>query len=183
MNGTRMAVLVAPSGAGKTTAALKVVDLVRARGRTCGGFASPARLGSQSEKVGIDVLDIQTGERRLLATAEGALAGHHIGPFSFDSAGLDWGSEAFARGLKAGCDLLIADELGPLELEQGEGFAPVIPLLAGGHCRRSLVVVRPRLVNQWLAMVSGVEVETFFCTPGVRNRLPEDMIAWVFGEA
>ena len=45
------------------------------------------------------------------------------------------------------CDLLVVDELGPLELVRGEGWQAALEALAqGGYCL-ALVVVRPELLD------------------------------------
>ena len=47
----------------------------------------------------------------------------------------------------ADCDLLVVDELGPLEFESEEGLIQGMWALDDGHFRLGLVVVRPRLVH------------------------------------
>ena len=65
--------------------------------------------------------------------------------------------------------VVIVDEIGPLELEQGAGLAPVLPLLAGaGHL---LLVVRPSLADLVEALVP-VHRRTFIVvTPEHRASL------------
>jgi len=43
-------------------------------------------------------------------------------------------------------DLLVIDEIGPLECTRGEGLQAVWPLLAAQSYRTAMVTVRPRLV-------------------------------------
>jgi len=63
-----------------------------------------------------------------------------------------------AQDTVAGCDLLIVDEIGPLELEQGKGFAPILDLI---HWRSSRTCSAPakRETSPVLSTVEG------FATP------------------
>lgn len=45
-------------------------------------------------------------------------------------------------------DYLVVDELGPLELERGEGLTNAIELLKSDEYKKALVVVRPYLVEK-----------------------------------
>ena len=45
------------------------------------------------------------------------------------------------------CDLLIVDELGPIELERGEGWQNGIAALNSGEYQAAVVVIRPELLD------------------------------------
>jgi nucleoside-triphosphatase THEP1 len=93
-----------------------------------------------------------------------------VGPYSFDPAALARAlrvlrkaatlRQAFdrAQDTASGCDLLIVDEIGPLELEQGKGFAPILDLI---HWRSSRTCSAPakRETSPVLSTVEG------FATP------------------
>jgi nucleoside-triphosphatase THEP1 len=65
--------------------------------------------------------------------------------------------------------IVVIDEIGPLELEQGTGLAPVLPLLAGaGHL---LLVVRPSLAGLVEALVPGHRRTVIVVTPEHRTSL------------
>jgi len=65
------------------------------------------------------------------------LGGPRVGPYSFDPVGLDRALKVLEKAISGGCDLLMVDEIGPLELEQGKGFAPILDLV---HWRSSRTV-------------------------------------------
>jgi nucleoside-triphosphatase THEP1 len=66
--------------------------------------------------------------------------------------------------------VVVVDEIGPLELERGEGLAPVLPLLAAaGHL---LLVVRSPLVGLVEAIVPRHERSLIVVTPDNRMSLP-----------
>jgi nucleoside-triphosphatase THEP1 len=104
-------------------------------------------------KVGFEAMDVGSGERWPLAhtdpstgsgrgpsttlrqgSGQGSgdrqeLGGPRVGPYSFDPAALDRALRVLRRAIAAKCDLLMVDEIGPLELEQGRGFAPILDLI------------------------------------------------------
>ena len=129
--------------AGKTTLLLDLRAAARDAGLQTGGFLSPGRF-VQGVKTGIDLMDAASGATIPLATVGGQGA-IHTGHYSFDAA-------AFAAGVRwaeAGqtADVFLVDELGPLELVRGEGWAAVIPLLRARRFGVALVVVRPELID------------------------------------
>lgn len=132
--------------AGKSTLLLALRQAALSAGWTIGGMLSIARFEG-GEKVGIDVMDAATGQTQALATVSPQPGGPiHTGQYTFDADGLAAG----LRYAQAGCaaDLFIVDELGPLELVRGEGWAPALPLLRGRLFGAALVVVRPTLVAE-----------------------------------
>jgi nucleoside-triphosphatase THEP1 len=138
---------------GKTTLLLNVRTAEK-RLRV-GGFLSVARFEG-GEKIGIDLMDAATGERMTLAVAEssgasivanGQDANREVrtGHYRFDPAALAAGRRYAAAG--QGADLFLVDELGPLELLRGEGWADVIPMIRARTFGAALVVVRPELIE------------------------------------
>jgi nucleoside-triphosphatase THEP1 len=119
--------------------------------------------------------------RTLRSTSETPPTGHRrepggprVGPYSFAPAALARALRVLrkaatlrqacpernrrAEDTAAGCDLLIVDEIGPLELEQGKGFAPILDLV---HWRSSRTCSAPakRETSPVLSTVEG------FATP------------------
>jgi len=158
----RIVLLTGDKGSGKTTACRHLVEQARGLGLACAGIVSPARFEG-GVKVGIDVLDVRTGERRALAAVDtahvaseppgrDALSGAdglpgpiRLGPHRFDEAAV-----ARARDLldtACPCDVLVVDEIGPLEIERGEGWANALGVLREGDYRLAVAVVRPRLLE------------------------------------
>jgi nucleoside-triphosphatase THEP1 len=140
----RVVLLTGGKESGKTTACRHLVERARGLGLTCAGIISPPRLEGGA-KVGIDVVDVRTGERRALAEVDGRPAALRAGPHRFDEAAV-----ARARDLldtACPCDILVVDEIGPLELEGGRGWANALEVLRGGEYRLAVAVVRPRLVE------------------------------------
>jgi nucleoside-triphosphatase THEP1 len=136
------------SGVGKTTCCQQWGDSARAEGRRVGGLLSlPVMTGPQ--KTAIDLVNLATGERRPLAKLrQRSVNGEGIstGKWLFDTAILAWGNAVLGR--VTAVDLLIIDELGPLEFEQGQGLQAAFELIAAGNYRMAGVVIRPSLLQQ-----------------------------------
>jgi nucleoside-triphosphatase THEP1 len=139
----RILALVGASGAGKTTVCMKAASLARARGWRVAGFVSPARF-ERGEKVGIDVCDLRTGISSPLASI-GDGVGAPPGRWAMHAAGVAVGVRALAEA--AGSDLMVVDEVGPLELLHGEGWACALDSLCSGRFRLAVVSVRPALCD------------------------------------
>jgi len=141
--GKTLTILTAPSGAGKTTFCAHLAAQARQSGLSVGGFVCPA-VFENGKKVGIDMLDLASGQRRRLARRSLGETDATIGCWQMDEQVLAWGNEIIST-LKNE-DLIVIDELGPLELEQGQGYWQALQLLDEGcHCK-ALVVVRPALL-------------------------------------
>jgi len=142
-NGT-LALLTGGRGAGKTRWCEGLARAGRAAGLTVAGLVSPPVLVG-GEKTGIDLLDVASGERRGLAErARADLPGTEGLGWCFDPEALALGNALLARA--GACDLLLVDELGPLEFGRGSGLTAAFALLDSRRYRLAVVVVRPALV-------------------------------------
>lgn len=165
-------VLSGERGAGKTTTCLEIDRMASVRGFQLGGVVSPARFVG-NVKVGIDVLDLRSRQRRRLAETidENVNNDEHIGlsprtkKYRFDPQVLDWSNNILLNACP--CDLLIVDELGPLELIQDQGWFGGLKVLQSGIYRLALVVVRPELVNTFIRHFPGQSIKLFIL--GVQN--------------
>lgn len=143
-----LALVTGESGAGKTTWCLELARQARRLNLAAVGLISPA-VFQDGVKVGIDLLEVKTGEKRRLATKKGSPASS-LAPetvtlaWNFDPAGLAWGN-AILAGL-APAELLILDELGPLEILDDRGLTAGLRLVDERQYRLACVVIRPRLL-------------------------------------
>lgn len=154
-------------GTGKTTFCRALVQAVRARPEQpdVAGVISPG-VYEGGEQVGIDAEDLRTGRRRRLASlraaGEPALSAA-TKLWRFDSEALAWGNEVLRSATP--CGLLVVDELGPLEFEEGRGWLAGLAAVDSGAFPAAVVVVRPRLL------------------PDARRRWPEAEVVEVAGVA
>ena len=165
-------VLSGPVGVGKSAVCAGVIARVGGAGLRVAGAISPPEIVAGA-KVGIWIEDVATGAQQRLAVAAhlSARDGKSIQTrrWTFDNAVMAWGAEVIAQACP--CDLLVIDELGPLELERGEGWMVAFDVLRAGDYRWALVVVREWLVEKMRARVAhmaGVNVR--FVTINLANR-------------
>ncbi|KPL72029.1 hypothetical protein ADN00_16205 [Ornatilinea apprima] len=133
-------------GAGKTSLCQMVVEQARQRGWDVAGVISLPVL-EKSVKTGIEIIAIRSNERRLLARST-ALANTTLQThaWAFDPVNMQWGNEILKSAVP--CDLLMVDELGPLEFERQQGWLEGLRALDSGQFKLALVVIRPELVAQ-----------------------------------
>ena len=107
------------SGAGKSTWCQEAVTQARAAGLTVAGLISPA-VFENGQKVGIDLIDIKTNERRGLASRKSIEWDCKSCNWDFDERACSWANQVLREASSA--EVLFIDELGPRELLRGEGF-------------------------------------------------------------
>lgn len=132
-------------GAGKTTFCRHMAELARHAGWDVAGVLSPPRM-ENGVKTGIFAQDLRHGELRLLASQDsGEIAGAPMCRWVFSEQTLLWANGALAGAIP--CDLLIVDEIGPLELEREAGLLAWRSAIAAGAYRIALAVVRPECAH------------------------------------
>ncbi len=157
-------------GAGKSAFCQRLIQAARRRGADVAGVFSPAVFALDATgrvtRTAIEVEHIRTSERRLLATAS-PQAGFDLrmGRWWFNPQTAHWADEALAKSCP--CDVLIVDEIGPLELVRGEGWQHAITALQSGLYRLGIVVVRPELraladarlpIRQWMDVAGAARL-------------------------
>jgi nucleoside-triphosphatase len=169
--GRRVIFVSGGRGVGKTTLCEEVARRMRAEGWRVGGFLSPARLDASGRKVGIDLLDLASGERCPLAEvrSEGPT---DVGKYVFDREAIRLGVRLARAAPPDG--LLVVDELGPLELERGQGWVGALEALQAGRFRAALVVVRPELLETARRQIAPDALPALHVTHKNRDNLAEE---------
>lgn len=132
-------------GIGKTRFCQNLIRKASQKAMSVEGIICPPGF-TGADKTSIQVQSIKTGERFQLARVrneetDGLITDHWI----FDAEVMKWGDQVLA---KAGeCDLLIVDELGPLEFERGEGWQSGLLAVDKGQYEIAVVVIRPELLT------------------------------------
>lgn len=143
-------VITGEIGAGKTSWCRELIAHVRQLGMQVAGLTSPGVFAG-GQKIAIDLLDLASGERRRLADRLALPdAGSPTPNWKFHTETLAWG-DSVLRAID-GCDLLVIDELGPLELRHNQGWQHALPLLKQGRYRAACVVIRRPLLTAFLAI-------------------------------
>jgi len=149
-------ILTGGRGTGKTRTSLSLVEQARRAGWSLAGVLCPA-VFEDGEKIAIDMLDLTTGEQRRLACRENRQTGFEVTDhWNFNNAVLDRGNEIL--GSAGICDLLLVDELGPLEFYRRQGWVKAFDTLARGEFKRAVVVIRPELLEEARIMWPGAYV-------------------------
>ncbi len=143
---TGVVILTGEIGAGKTTRAGEVVDALRRRGATVAGILA-RRAFADARHQGFDLVDLSTG-RTVPLCREGGPGGRgeeQWGRFAFIHDGLRLGREALAMDGQP-ADVVVVDEVGPLELSGG-GWADPLDNLLSRFDGPVLLVARPAVVE------------------------------------
>ena len=144
----RVLILAGDPGQGKTRLATEIVRHLRDRGIVVGGVLAPG-FWRDGERWGFDVVDVLDGRTESLCRKDAPQQDVAAGPFHFLPEGLQFGRDALSveRLQTAGADVVIVDEVGPLELSAA-GWAEALDTLAEHWRGPMLWVVRRALVNK-----------------------------------
>ena len=140
-------VLSGPVHGGKTTFLERSLARWASHGLAPDGFLSVAVTGARGA-TGYDLLELKTGRRRPYLRREGEPGAERIGPFFFVPSTLERARSII--GEAGPRELLIVDEVGPLEL-QGGGLWPVLREALSRPGMRCLLVVREEILEDVVA--------------------------------
>lgn len=146
MNISALYIITGDRGAGKSTFCQHLVELAGPAGWQIGGLLSPAVVEG-GQKTGIAVVNLRRGEQRLLAVRREThqpAAALQTNRWSFNADVMAWGNAVLHTAVP--CDLLVVDELGPVEFERSEGWQAGLTALDSGRYRWGVVVIRPELL-------------------------------------
>ncbi len=177
----RAAVLSGERGAGKTTLCMSLAEKLR----NVGGIACPAVFDPAGDKTGFHCVCLHSGERWELGSVDGsancgdATRRTGTGKYLFDEAGISKSLACIRESLEKRNWITLIDEIGPLEIEQGEGFAPVLPLLP--KAGDLLLVVRPLLIEEIGDYLRNHQSKVFQLTVENRATLIDEIIRFFAG--
>jgi nucleoside-triphosphatase THEP1 len=169
----RALILTGERESGKTTLCLALA----ASSPRFVGIVSVPVVDDGGARVGFAARSLATGEEWVLGRSDADLGGPRYGRFSFSSGGIARAVDCL-RGILTSSgggaaqstgSVVVIDEIGPLEVDRGEGLAPVLPLLAGAG--DLVLVARPSLVDRIEALVPRHRREVLVVTPENRDAL------------
>ena len=154
--GRTVFVLTGPVHSGKTTFLKGAAAFWDLAGFSVGGFLNDARF-DVGRVMGYDLFDLRGGESVPFLRAEGGPDRQRVGGFSLVPGGLERAEGILARDIRA--DILVVDEVGPLELA-GLGIWPALSaaLSAGAKC---LCVVRMTILEEFRAKMGKRRIDVF----------------------
>ncbi len=138
-------IITGPCQVGKTRFCSFLLQHAQSQGLQLAGVICPPVYAEQ-QKTGISIEDLKSHVRKTLAVkrtseTEGLMTERWV----FDEEALTWGNQLLAE--TDGCDLLLVDELGPLEFTRGQGWQNGLLAIDKGEYRIAVVVIRPALVE------------------------------------
>ena len=157
---SQLIVVTGLSGTGKTTWCARLAQIAESQGLEVRGILSPG-IFKGDNKTGIAIKDLKTGETRQLATLRDRRRPQLATPrWSFDPDTMDWANNILDKDPSG--DLLIIDELGPLEFLREEGLVAGLKRIDEGRYKVACIVVRssllPKVHQRWpdAVVVSGI---------------------------
>lgn len=169
----RLLFITGSPGSGKTSVLLKVVEALKARGYSVGGMIS-REVRSCGTRVGFEVLDISYGTRGWLAHVN-RRQGPRVGRYRVNLEDLnDIGAGAIFKAVES-FDVVVIDEIGPMELHSGRFKEAVKRAVESGK----LVIgtfhwkVRDKLIEE---VKAREDVEIYRVTSENRENLYEIVV-------
>jgi nucleoside-triphosphatase len=118
-------ILTGAPGIGKSTAVLRTARALKDRGLNVGGIVSREQR-SNNIRIGFEFIDLMTNDRNVLASIAGN--GPKIGKYFINLGGCRFAAERLSVAVK-NSDVIICDEIGPMELKSREFTDSVKKLL------------------------------------------------------
>jgi nucleoside-triphosphatase THEP1 len=132
------------TGSGKTSRLIELAKALRADGRAVAGVVAPV-VREAEQRIGYDVVDISTGERQPLCRVNDPLQEIRVGPFGFDPAGFRFGEIVLQSALNHRAEVIVLDEIGPLE-QSGQGWSHCLERLLAANVPLLILSVRPAML-------------------------------------
>lgn len=172
--------LTGKGGCGKTTACWKALPGLRSSGVRMAGFISPPLLDAAGKKTGIEMLNLATGEHHTFARIVSPDDGPDVGVYRLETDAIDWARGVLANALFSDIDLLVIDEIGPLELKRGGGFAFALePLADHERIPNAIVIVRRELVDELAERLGRPDMVRVEVTADGRSLAPAQLVKLV----
>jgi nucleoside-triphosphatase len=127
-------VLTGAPGVGKTTAVIRVARALKERGVKVGGIVS-RELRINNMRVGFEFIDLTSNDRSVLASITGN--GPKVGKYFVNVAGCRFAAERLTNAIR-NSEVIICDEIGPMELKSKEFIDSVKNLL---EVEKTVIVV------------------------------------------
>ena len=130
---------------GKTSFTQQLIDELQNEGLRVSGFVTLGNTNDSSRNA-YKIKNLQSGEETALCTTHPNPANAHYGRFYFEEAGIKKGCDIITQSLTQLPDLLVIDELGPMEINN-RGWAPALEKVVENNTCAQFWVVREKLVK------------------------------------
>ncbi|MCS6784727.1 MAG: NTPase [Candidatus Caldarchaeum sp.] len=129
MTSSKVAALTGKPGVGKTTAMIKVANLLTRDGVGLAGFYS-REVRVKGIRVGFELVDIVSGDVYELAWAKQG-HGPRVGKYLVNIANVEKMARQLVGEISGKCDAVLVDEVGPMEL-LSKGFVDAVETILHG---------------------------------------------------
>jgi nucleoside-triphosphatase THEP1 len=138
-------VITGSQGSGKTTSLIKLTKHLKDEGLSVGGIIAHG-FWNNNERTGFELENIQTGEKIILCQTNPAKGWAKFRRFYFNPEGFDFGNKVLDPANLDKTEIIVIDEVGPLELED-KGWAQAIKSLLKTTGKPVIFVVRESLTK------------------------------------
>jgi nucleoside-triphosphatase len=150
---------------GKSTACRRAVALMRRAGLTVSGLVTE-RTGEHD----LSVRELHTGEVYALTLPFDDRVSRPLMNFRMDPQAMARSLASLGRGFPT--EVVVIDELGPLELKRGKGWVEALDYLRGDEYRVGILVIRPELLGIGILALPRDIYTVVRVTPENRDRVP-----------
>ena len=145
MSSGKIVLLTGDIETGKTSLCLEIARIAVEADLDVAGIVSPA-VFEGDRKIAIDAMDLRSRESRRLAILNGGeKTGLDTRRWSFNPEVVSWGNQVLKNAIP--CDLLVVDELGPLEFHHQKGWVMGFSSIESRDYQVAVVVIRPTLLK------------------------------------
>ena len=134
-------ILTGATGVGKTTLVMDVAQKLKARGVRVGGVVS-REVRTNNVRIGFEFIDLTTNDRDVLASVTETENGPRVGKYFVNLTGCRFAADRMKNAL-INSDVIICDEVGPMELKSNEFIDAVKYLLKTD--KKAIVVIHQKL--------------------------------------
>jgi nucleoside-triphosphatase len=155
-------IITGDPGVGKTTAVMQLAEMLKQRGLSVGGIVS-REVRNDNVRTGFEFVDISSNETAMLSSI--TAIGPRVGKYKVDIEGCKFAVQVLRRSL-ADADIVICDELGPMEFKSKEFIDCVRDML--DLDKRVIAVVHKKLRHPVIDQFR--EKAVFLIDLDIRNR-------------
>jgi len=168
--------ITGPPGSGKTSVLERAMSILRERGIRPGGIYCP-EIRESGVRVGFKIIDIMTGEERILAHVE-QRDGPRVSKYRVNVENVDQLSESAVERSLREADFVVIDEIAPMELHS-DGFRRAVRSALDSP-KPLLAVIHQRTTSGFIGEIkSRVDVRIFEVTPATRAAIPQQLVEQV----
>lgn len=131
---------------GKSTMLSLLADRLKKEDFNIGGIIQPG-IWKENKRYGFDILDLTSGRTMPLCRTDGPESGITAGPFRFFPDAVQFGTSALTSDGMLEKDVIILDEIGPLEI-QGAGWHDSLTYLTAQYNGLLIISLRPTLLEK-----------------------------------